>query len=196
MKLIVVRHGKTASTIAGKLQGWNNEPLLSESEAEVVAVAEQLKDDGITAIVASPSQRAKQTAAIIAGILGMRAEQILADPRFMERNFGTLTGLTWSEVERETGQNLMLIDRVLRYDYTRFEGESHKTVRERIRAGVDNLVTSFAPNDTLLLVTHGGVIRHLRELYGSEEEQDPTSIDSINRFVVNATFHGPTDAQL
>lgn len=198
MKLIAVRHGPTQSTEQRRLQGWNDEPLTSEGERSVELLAKELAahDSDIIAIVTSSLQRTQQTAAIIAAHLGKRTQDIVVDDCFKERNFGTLTGLTWDEVKKTVGIDLRSIDLVLRYDYTRFRGESHATVRGRIRMGVENLVSSFAPNDTVLLVTHGGVIRHLNELYGPSGEQDPLDIDAINRFVVNAAFRGPSDAQL
>lgn len=85
---IFVRHGKSQAN-NDKVIGNPNSPLTKEGQAQARKVGRDLKKEGITAIIASPLLRARETADIIAKQLKFTGEiQVIDDLR--ERGFGQL----------------------------------------------------------------------------------------------------------
>jgi probable phosphoglycerate mutase len=73
MKLVLVRHGRPDE---GHAERPHDPPLNDEGRAQASAVAGHLAGEGITRIVASPLLRAQQTAAPLAGRLGLPIETV------------------------------------------------------------------------------------------------------------------------
>lgn len=115
--IILVRHGRTALTEARKISGGDgDDPDLSEAGiADANAVANALKQIGstgpwqriapISAVVASPMKRTKQTAEIIAKQFGLKTYE---NENLREIGFGDWDGLTNEEAastDPESWQN-------------------------------------------------------------------------------------------
>src|SRR5207302_10768657 len=96
-RLLLVRHGESEWNAVGRWQGWADPPLseLGQRQAAVAARAVGAVD----AIVSSDLQRASQTAAIIAGELGIGP--VVVDVALRERAAGTSTGLTRDEIDEQ-----------------------------------------------------------------------------------------------
>ena len=80
MKLYLIRHGIASETIGGAVRSDSERPLTDEGRQETEAVAKGMRALGIRpdAVVASPLVRARQTAEIIAEVLGVSDKLELA----------------------------------------------------------------------------------------------------------------------
>ena len=73
MRLILIRHGRPDE---GETETPHDPPLNAEGQTQAHAVARLLESEGVTRIVASPLQRAQQTATPLASRLGLPIETI------------------------------------------------------------------------------------------------------------------------
>lgn len=98
--LLLVRHGATQFSLDKKFSGSGGEdvPLAPIGELQVRAAAQELlARGGADVIVASPLLRTRQSAAIIADVLGL---EVTIAPGFAECEFGEWDGHTFSEVAK------------------------------------------------------------------------------------------------
>ncbi|WP_055602159.1 bifunctional RNase H/acid phosphatase [Streptomyces aureus] len=159
---VLLRHGETALTPEKRFSGsGGTDPELSAAGLrQAEAVAEALAARGtIQEIVCSPLTRCRQTAAAVAGRLGLdvRVEQGLR-----ETDFGAWEGLTFGEVRERHPEDL---DAWLASPKAAPTGggESFATVARRVAATRDRLTAAYAGR-TVLLVTHVTPIKTLIRL--------------------------------
>ena len=155
--LLVVRHGQSEWNAIGRWQG-HADPTLSELGRRQAAVA-AASIGAVDGIISSDLLRAAETAAIIAQQLGVGP--VMTDERLRERDVGEWTGLTRIEINRRWPG---WID-----DLRRPDGF------EEVDAVLLRVLEAFAsmrkasPGGSLLVVTHGGVIRSLAALHGLDD---------------------------
>jgi broad specificity phosphatase PhoE len=155
--LLVVRHGQSEWNAIGRWQG-HADPALSELGRRQAAVA-AASIGAVDGIISSDLLRAAETAAIIAQQLGVGP--VMFDERLRERDVGEWTGLTRIEINRRWPG---WIDDLRRPDG--FEDVESVLLR---------VVEAFAamqeasPGGSLLVVTHGGVIRSLATSHGFDD---------------------------
>jgi len=139
--LLLVRHGETDWNAEGRLQGHTDTPLNDYGRRQAAALAEQLAGDGIAAIYASDLSRARETAEIVGGRIGL---PVSVEPDLREKNWGSWEGLTPKE-----------------RDAVEFAGESTEEHRERtLRALL--AISARHPDERVLVVTHGGSVRRVQ----------------------------------
>ncbi len=153
-ELIIVRHGQTAANIDGLLVGRQDVLLtdLGHQQAERAAeVISPLKPD---ALVSSPLQRTRQTAAPISLRTRLLPE---VEDDIAEFSFGDLEG--WNEHEALAAHPHLrtLIQWEAHPDETWPNGESGNGFVGRIFAGMERIVADH-PDSRVVVVTHGGVI--------------------------------------
>lgn len=149
--VILVRHGPTAWTAEGRLQGQTDVPLSPEGEAQVARWRlppdlAQLQAVGGLSWAASPLLRAVETAR------RMGANSLQLEPRLMEAHYGEWAGLRREEVDNLTQD--------YGWDWRPPGGESSRDVLARARAWLDEAAAGRGP-ETWIAVTHRGVIRAL-----------------------------------
>ena len=158
LELILVRHAQSEWNAAGRWQGHADPPLSPEGLAQAEALAETLPAHGISRLIASDLQRARQTAAPWADRLGCRVE--LA-PALRELDVGRWAGLTREEIERSEPELLREFesgDPTVRPG----GGETRAELRARVRAFVSALAGEPRVRDeTIGIVAHLGVLRGL-----------------------------------
>lgn len=157
MQLIVIRHGETDMNREQHMQGSKGPNVGLNSAGK--SMVEMLRDGLLVApteIYASPLLRTQETAAIINERFHV---PIITSPLLVERDFGTLSGKPWNEVDPEIVKN----DLEEKYDYRPFGGESADEVRARVMAFLKTL--PLATNETAFIVTHRGIIRMLYDLF-------------------------------
>ena len=99
--LTLVRHGQTAANAQNLLQGHINHPLDEVGLAQVSLLGGALqKIAPVSRVVASPLQRAQQTAQAITQRLSQHIE-VETDPRWIELNYGDFDGQPVSSVSPE-----------------------------------------------------------------------------------------------
>lgn len=158
--LILVRHGVTGHTVEKRFSGGlasSNPGLSDEGRAQVRLAAEWLEPaaDRVAAVVASPVRRTRESAQIVAEMLG---RELIEEPGLAEMEFGVWDGLTFAEVgERYPGQLEKWLGSV---DYAPEGGESFAAVRARVLTGLDRLLERFG-GETVVVVSHVTPIKTL-----------------------------------
>ena len=152
----LIRHAESSWNALGRWQGWSDPGLSTRGRAQAHELARSVAEAGIEAIVASDLRRARETAAIVAGALGLDPS---VDPRLRERDLGSWSGLTTPEIAGRWPDALARL-RARDPDLRPGGGESTRDVQGRLRAFLTDLAARPGP-DRIALVTHGGVIRAL-----------------------------------
>jgi broad specificity phosphatase PhoE len=173
-----VRHGETDWNVEGRLQGWHDPALNALGRRQAAACADILRDlierDGLSpadyGYVASPLQRARQTAEIMRAALGLAPDDYCVDPRLREIGFGEWEGLTLREIRSRTPQALAARERA-KWDFVPPGGESYAQVAQRMREWYNAL-----SGDTVV-VAHGGTARALIAVLGIAPSTAAPSIE-------------------
>lgn len=155
MNIFVVRHGITEWNLQRRAQGREDIPLNEGGILQARDCGEKLQGLPIDHMVSSPLSRAKRTAEIIGGYLGIHQVEVME--AFTERDFGFISGATQEEIQaqRDNGAELGM--------------ESRRAVRERAMKGLQELQECYGESNTMI-VTHGGLIRNLLRQCMKEEE--------------------------
>ena len=99
-----MRHGQAQSNLTGSIAAAldTTDALTEKGVKQLETAVEQLQDKGIDLIVASPLQRTKESAQIVAHGLGLAEDQLVFDERLIELQAGaTLEGKTWSDYQAQ-----------------------------------------------------------------------------------------------
>lgn len=178
MRLILVRHGETASNAGGVYQGWLDVPLNETGEQQAAAVAAALaaRDDiRPVAVYASPLKRAWRTAEAIGAALQLAP---VAHPGLREIHVGAAQGLPFDEIARRWPD--LASERARQgLDHGWPEGETGWAFRARVVGALDEIVArhhaTAAAADAVILAAHGGTIRYaLAYLRGDSPGPWPT----------------------
>ncbi len=150
---LLVRHGRIERKFDGRLVGATDAPLAGDARGEIEALAKLIRDRKPDRILCSPQKRARQTGDIIAGEVGLNVE---VDPDLREVDFGRWEALTFDEIAAKDPE---MIERWTRWeeDFAFPGGESIKGFLARVKGAADRM--GAGPEETILAVTHGGVIR-------------------------------------
>ena len=148
---VLLRHGATAHTAEKRFSGaGGHDPELSgEGVQQARAVADRLgSTGGVDVVVTSPMRRTRQTADVVAGVLGATVREVEA---FQECAFGEWEGHTLAEVRDGWPEAFAtwLGDPAA----TPPGGESFVDVRRRVLRARDQLAARY-PRQTVLVVTH------------------------------------------
>jgi probable phosphoglycerate mutase len=156
-ELILLRHGETEWSRAGRHTGRTDVPLTPKGSVDAAALEPMLSrraDDGrLVAVFASPAQRAQRTAAL-AGLTVTKT-----DPDLWEWDYGGYEGVTTAEIQRTRPGWSLWRDGVIPGD-AEHPGETVEEVGER----VDRVLKRAAPllrDGDVALVAHGHVLRVL-----------------------------------
>ncbi|HUK71153.1 MAG TPA: histidine phosphatase family protein [Streptosporangiaceae bacterium] len=152
-ELILLRHGETEWSAAGRHTGRTDVPLTARGEAQAAALAPALAVRDIRAAFTSPAERAVRTAKL-AGI-----DSAKKDPDLWEWDYGGYEGLTTQQVRQQRPGWYLWRDGVVPGD-AEHPGESVEQVGERTDA-VLRRVRPLLDSGDVLLVAHGHVLRVL-----------------------------------
>jgi len=163
-RILLARHGETDWNRIGRWQGHADLPLNDAGRGQAVELAERLAGDGIAAIYTSDLMRASQTARVVADRLGLA---VIEDAGLREIDVGSWSGFTRAEVEQRFPEGYgRWLDGEIGHD-----GETREELTERVVGAVERIAAAH-PDDTILVVTHGGAIRALRR-YADGDPGDP-----------------------
>lgn len=176
--LYYIRHGETDWNVEGRLQGWHDPDLNAVGRRQAAVCADILRDlikrDGRApadyGYVASPLQRARQTAEIMRSALGLDPSDYRVDPRLREIGFGEWEGLTFRDVRARAPQALAERERN-KWSFVPPGGESYAQVAVRMREWYDAL------DGNTVVIAHGGTARALIGLLGITRPAEAPSID-------------------
>jgi broad specificity phosphatase PhoE len=144
----LVRHGQTDWNIQGKLQGHADIQLNEAGRAEALQLSEKMGEIDFTACFASDLQRAVETAQILKGNRSLPTQ---IDPALRERNFGLWEGRLFCELLEYEAQGRPFLG---------IEIESDEEIQKRVFSFLHKIADGY-PGATILIVTHGGVIRNV-----------------------------------
>lgn len=143
--LYLVRHGETNWNRARMIQGRTDIPLNDVGRSQARATGRLLARRRWDRVVSSPLSRASETAEIIATELRLPAPEI--HDALIERNYGDAEGLTDQDLK-------------IRFpDHATVPGRED---RDEVAARVLPTLIAIAdahPGESIILVSHGGVIR-------------------------------------
>ncbi|MCX7607377.1 MAG: histidine phosphatase family protein [Bacteroidia bacterium] len=153
-QIFFLRHGET--TVRGVLLGQRIDvPLSEEGRRQAHTWAAVLRGVPFRVIVTSPALRARQTAEPFLGS-GVTS---LSLPHFHEISWGTWEGKSYEELAPVLGKQREAWA-AGEVDYAAPEGESLRALLDRAHAGLQ-LITSLYPTGSLLIITHGQLLRAL-----------------------------------
>jgi probable phosphoglycerate mutase len=152
-EVVIVRHGETEWSRAGRHTGRTDLPLTERGEEQARMLAPLLASRKITKVVTSPAVRARRTAEL-AGLTGVEV-----DPDLWEWDYGGYEGRTTADIRRERPGWYLWTDGVIPGDAAH-PGESVEEVGRRVDAVLSRVRPALADGD-VVLVAHGHVLRVL-----------------------------------
>lgn len=155
MEFYIIRHGQTNWNLEGKIQGQTNSSLTQKGIDQARLTAEKLKNISFSAMYSSDLERALKTAEIIAS--RHNRLQMKEDVRLRERKFGYLEGIGHEEF-KTNHPDIYEKFRSNDPEYRIPEGESKNDLALRATGFFNDLVKNHAKDETILVVTHGGII--------------------------------------
>jgi broad specificity phosphatase PhoE len=155
-RVFVVRHGETEWTRGRRFTGARDIPLSEDGRRQCEAVARALAGSGAAAVYASPLERARSSAEVIAKPHRLGVE---VDPAFREMAFGDWEGLTRAEVAARFAADHE-VWRATPERFGRPGAESLAAVAARVTAGLAAL-RAVHTDACVILVTHAIVVRLL-----------------------------------
>ena len=156
-ELILLRHGETEWSLAGKHTGRTDIPLTPRGEAAAKSLAPMLSRRRIVAAFTSPARRAVTTAALA----GLGHTQL--QPDLWEWDYGGCEGLTTPQIQEIWPGWYLWRDGVIPGDADH-PGETIEQVAHRVGRMLARVVPPLADGD-VALVAHGHVLRVLTACY-------------------------------
>lgn len=166
----IFRHGESSYNALGKIQGRTNDSVLTEKGmAQAQKAGQYLADKKIEAIFCSPLKRALQTAEIVNKFLNV---SVFADGHFIEVNVGVIEGLHHTEATAKYGEDYAKWrNRDGKYPDFCFEGgETKLQVRERVFAGLQNLVEN-SEYQVMAIASHGIMLGQVMLAIGAPDKE-------------------------
>lgn len=152
--VFLVRHGAhdlLGRCVAGRMPGV---PLNAEGRLQAERMAFRLRRERLSALYASPVERARETAAPIGEILGLPVGEA---PGFKELDYGTWTGAALADLDGDPAWQAWNRDRAA----SRIPGgETMAEVADRAAATVESW-RRLHPDGRVAVATHGDVVKAL-----------------------------------
>ncbi|MEU4223881.1 histidine phosphatase family protein [Nonomuraea sp. NPDC026600] len=150
-EMVLLRHGATEWSTAGKHTGRTDVPLTPDGEDQARALAPLVKEVPFDLVLVSPAQRARRTAELA----GLEAYEVDAD--LWEWDYGGYEGITTPEIRKTHPGWYLWRDGVIPGD-AEHPGESAADVGAR----ADRVITrAKAAEGRVALVAHGHFLRVL-----------------------------------
>lgn len=154
-RILLVRHGQSEWNAVGRWQGQADPPLTELGLRQAQAAAQSIGT--VDLIVASPLERAHNTAEIIAAQLGIGP--VVTIDGLMERAAGEWEGLTRSEIDERFPAFLAEGKRPSGW-------EDDEDLLVRALGALDAIARFVGDDGEIVAVTHGGVIMRIEDHLG------------------------------
>ena len=152
-KVLLIRHGDVGDAHRGRFIGTTDAPLSELGELQARALQKELFRYTPITCWASPLQRAQKTAACMLENLPGEVKTVDA---LAEADFGDWDNLTFEEIcERDPELVMQWAEENDSFSFP--NGERLADFHARISGVCENLLS--APEETIIVVAHGGVIR-------------------------------------
>lgn len=152
---LLMRHGLTTWNREKRLQGTFDVPLCEEGRDMARLWGKRLRERALDRILCSNLERARETARLANMFLGLEVQE---DARLAEQDWGDWTGA--SKAGMAAMRDSVREQEARGFGFTPPNGESRARVLERAVAALSE-VAGTHPDETVLVVTHNGVIKCL-----------------------------------
>lgn len=161
--IFLVRHGETEWNLIGRWQGTTDIPLSDTGRAQARALGIRMRGHGIVRVYTSHLSRARETAEIVAALLGSNL-QVVVDARLRERGYGCFEGLTRDECAARYPGVWEQYEADRRHVPPDAEPQTEIVARvtavmHEIATATDPAVPDAQDDAPILVVSHGGAIR-------------------------------------
>lgn len=154
--VVVLRHGETTWNRERRIQGWAPTTLNERGREQADAVGSLLaREFDVDAIHSSDLLRCRET---VDGLRSHLDAPVSFDTAWRERDFGVYQGLRYEDVFDRFPQFGLGEEAVQAAEEVPDSGESLLQVRTRVLRRWDELLAAAGPDETQLVVTHGGPI--------------------------------------
>ena len=188
----LARHGQSDWNAANRFQGHSDRPLTELGRRQAAALAEELESqEPLSAIYASPLRRALETASIVGARVGL--EPVPVDD-LREVDVGGWSGLSRNEVEERFPDAFR---RWLDGGEGWEDGETYADMATRVMEAL-RLIAANHPEDTVLVVSHGGPIRAIHALAAGMDVDEYRRLNRVegNADVSRVAVEGGTISRL
>ncbi|WP_130889614.1 MULTISPECIES: histidine phosphatase family protein [Fusobacterium] len=166
MEIYFIRHGETLWNTLKIFQGSSDSPLTELGISQAEKLSAKLKDVKFTDFYSSPMGRTIQTTKII---MGDRKQKIKFIDEFKEISMGDIEGVPRSEFEEKYPKEFYdFFNNPVDYDPKVYHGENYYEVIERVKKGLDKLLSYLNDNDRVVVVTHGVTLKALFHIIAKE----------------------------
>lgn len=185
--LILVRHGESLANLERRFTRTDDEPLTTTGFEQARETARRLLDRYTPrALYASPFLRALQTARELGAPFGLEPTVV---EELHEQSFGELRGRPYEDYYPV----ISTVSPLDRWHHRAPGGESLRDVAERVGPALELISTAHA-GETVLVVSHGGVMAALRAWAVGNFERPPESTVNAGGYVLvgrGRPYHGP-----
>jgi len=148
MNIYLIRHGETDWNHVGRVQGHTDIPLNECGREQMRHVAEVLAGlpGQMDVIVSSPLYRARESAEILADRLSYPKENIVVEPKLIERCFGKGEGLTIAERNEKYPDGIVP------------GKEPLEDLLSRAKKIFEKVLVTYPDKENIILVGHGSIL--------------------------------------
>lgn len=164
--VVLARHGETTWNRARRIQGWAPTELTATGREQAAATGEHVAATyDADRVVSSDLHRALETARHVRRAIAPSSDASPPDLEcgtgWRERDFGALQGLSYDELFSRFPEYAVLDAGHQAATARPTGGERWIDARARVLRAADELAASLAVEETVVVVTHGGPIRHV-----------------------------------
>jgi len=155
--VLLIRHGRTAANASGVLAGWTPGVHLDETgAAQAAALGARLAPVPVSAVVTSPLERCRETAAAVLAGRDGAAEQV--DDRLGECRYGDWTGRALKDLAKDPLWKVVQAHPSAA-TFPGPDGESMRAMQARAVESVRAWNARLGADATWAAVSHGDVIK-------------------------------------
>ena len=159
MRLRIVRHAESTGNARGRWQGRDDTQLTELGRSQAGRLRDRFLAEGYrpSHLYSSPLSRTYETARIASSNWDL---PIIKWDELMETDVGVATGMTWEELEAQMPELALEFSQTRNLDL--IEGaETYAQRTARALRVVDRFVSDHRNPDSVLLVSHGGIMTHI-----------------------------------
>jgi broad specificity phosphatase PhoE len=150
-KLIMVRHGESEGNAIRRFTTSGEAKITDLGRRQAMEAAQKIKIKfHPIRVIASTYARARETGLIIAAELAIPIEY---EAEFREQSLGDLAGQPYESIANDP-----TFDPKRSWVWRAPNGESHEDVLKRVAPVLDDVAKKY-PDDEVVIVSHGGVMR-------------------------------------
>lgn len=158
MRLLIIRHGQSEADILRVHEGRADFPLTEHGHWQAENMAKYVSENyHIDRIYTSTLKRTEQTAAYLTEVTGVTVQQ---EDDLMEFNNGLLAGFSFEEADEKYPR---IPD--LPPDQSVYGQESLVEFRDRAEKMLTKILCEATDDETVAVVTHGGMINQLYHVF-------------------------------